>query len=341
MKIAVIGAGIFGITIAIRLSQAGHDVTLFEKENDVMTKVSVTNHFRHHHGYHYPRSKSTALESINARKSFEKEYGDCLLPYFPTYYSIVKKEFGTKVTPGQYLRFCEEVGLPYKIVPVPSLINKDKVEMTLEVPERAFDPCKLKKICKEKLKKSKVRVVLNCENVSLKEFDRIINCTYANINRTQKMLNSKQTKRQYELLELLVLKIPGKKFGAMNMDGEYTSIIPVGRTGMYTIAHAKGSILKRIVSDNFDGDAKSFGKFKSNRRNIMKVAINDFPILKKAKYIKSIFVVKVVKADVDKTDERPSEISYHGNGIYSVFAGKVITCVNVANKLVDIIKRKK
>ena len=34
MKIAVIGAGIFGVTAATRLAKSGHQVDLFEKNSD-------------------------------------------------------------------------------------------------------------------------------------------------------------------------------------------------------------------------------------------------------------------------------------------------------------------
>ena len=40
---------------------------------------------------------------------------------------------------------------------------------------------------------------------------------------------------------------------------------------------------------------------------------------------------------VDSTDERPTEITDHGSGIYSIFAGKVITCVDAAKKIANIL----
>jgi hypothetical protein len=355
-KILVIGAGIFGVTIALTLSRAGHEVVLLEKEEEVMTRVSMNNHFRHHWGYHYPRSKSTSLESIQARPAFEKEYGDCLIPYFKTYYSIAKEK--TQTSPGQYLIFCEDLKLPYEIVPTDEeIINKERVAMTLKVPERAYNPYKLKSLCKEKLKNSTVDLRVNSQLIDRDEsknifkiknlnreytesFDIAINATYANINKTNKILKVETIPRQYELFEMLQVRIPGELFGTMIMDGDFTSVIPMGEEGVYTITNAKECVLKRIVSDNFDGDVESFGEFKSNREGIMRETIKDFPILKKAEFIKSMFIVKIVKANKDDTDERPSEVTEHGNGIYSVFAGKVITSVDVANKLKKIIEEK-
>ncbi len=45
MKIAIIGAGFFGATAALKLSKY-HDVDLFEKKNDILNGASKINQFR-------------------------------------------------------------------------------------------------------------------------------------------------------------------------------------------------------------------------------------------------------------------------------------------------------
>lgn len=87
MKIAVVGAGIFGITSAIKLAQEGHKVDLYERNkvdlyernSDILSAASGINQYRLHRGYHYPRSKSTALSSKYSEDSFRKEYGEAIL----------------------------------------------------------------------------------------------------------------------------------------------------------------------------------------------------------------------------------------------------------------------
>ncbi len=59
-KIAVVGAGIFGITTALKLSEK-HEVDLYEANSDIMQAASAINQFRLHRGYHYPRSPQTIL----------------------------------------------------------------------------------------------------------------------------------------------------------------------------------------------------------------------------------------------------------------------------------------
>ncbi len=51
MKIAVVGAGIFGCSIALELDKCGYEVILFEKEEDILLKASKHNHNRIHYGY--------------------------------------------------------------------------------------------------------------------------------------------------------------------------------------------------------------------------------------------------------------------------------------------------
>ena len=57
------------------------------------------------------------------------------------------------------------------------------------------------------------------------------------------------------------------------------------------------------------------------------------PFLKKAKYKGSMFVVRAIKKNKEKTDERTSSIYFHSSKIISIFAGKWTTCVYIAKKL--------
>ena len=63
--IIVVGAGIFGVTISLTLSENGYDVTLVEGEDDILKNASKSNHNRLHFGFHYPRSINTAKQSLD------------------------------------------------------------------------------------------------------------------------------------------------------------------------------------------------------------------------------------------------------------------------------------
>ena len=72
MKVAIIGAGIFGCTCAIRLGQNNITTTLYEEKEDIMMAASRVNQYRLHRGYHYPRSDKTVEQVKKGSTSFTK-----------------------------------------------------------------------------------------------------------------------------------------------------------------------------------------------------------------------------------------------------------------------------
>ena len=108
MKIAVIGAGIFGITSAIKLREKfpKAEITIYEKNLSILSSASGINQFRLHRGYHYPRSQ----EMIQSTIEFESEFKNCIVRG-KRYYAIAKE--GSLVTSDQYLNFLENNQLKY------------------------------------------------------------------------------------------------------------------------------------------------------------------------------------------------------------------------------------
>ncbi len=354
-RVAVVGGGIFGSSIALELSK-NFNVTLYERSSELLSGASTNNHLRHHGGYHYPRSKSTALECLRSRESFEREFGACIIRPFNHYHAIAKED--SKTTPGSYLKFCEELGLPYEVVDLDSrFINKEKISLIVKVAEYSYDPAKMLGIVKEKLKNSKVQVRINHEirggevrgdkkilkissssgNIE-EEFDFIINATYSNFNSFNKWFGLPRKKVLYELVEMLELELPIKeRIGLSIFDGQFGTLMPRAEIGRFTLAHVKESIINDFVSDNLDPEVMLSQNVRTNRDNILKASIADYPILREAKIIRPIYIIRAVKANVDDTDERPSEITNHGNGMFTIFSGKVVTCVDIAKKISEIL----
>ncbi len=351
-KIAVIGAGIFGCSAALELAKK-HDVSIFERSAEILSGASTHNHLRHHYGYHYPRSKETAMESLSGRKGFEKEYGDCVVKSFPAYYAIAKQV--SKSTPEEFIKFCDELHLKYEIVePDPEIFNKSEIVMCLKTPEPAYDPGILKNIVEKKLENSKVKLKLrheiiggsilkdeskklkikNSEKIYEEEFDIVVSAIYSNFNKINEWFGLPRKKVHYALMELLDMELPIKeRIAAMIIDGDFSTFVPSGKPGIVRLGHVKKSVLKEIISDSLDTHLIASENIESKKDRIIKESIKYYPIIKRAKFLKSIFVTRVVKANVEDTDERPTEITEHGNGIYSIFAGKVITCIDTARKI--------
>lgn len=356
-KVAIIGGGIFGVSIALELN-VKYDVSIFERSENILTGATTCNHLRHHYGYHYPRSIMTATESINARESFEKEYGGCVIGNFPAYYGISKT--GSLTTPEDFLEFCNLLNLPYEIAwPDSEFMDRSKVSLCIKVPEPVYDPGKLRVITLEKLKNSNLKLnhdvidgdiitgglkrlkIKTTTDIYEDEFDYVIGAIYSRYNMINKWFNFPRKKILYELVELLEIELPiDKRIGLTLMDGEFSSVLPRGEKGTFTLGHVKESILREMNSDDIDIDLLVSENTISNKEGIINKGIEDFPIIDKANFVRSIFVARVVKPDMDDTDERPTEIIEHGNGIYSVFAGKIITCVEAAKKIFYLLPRK-
>ena len=356
-KIAIIGAGVFGCSAAIELGK-DFEVVLFERDNNILCGASTVNHLRHHYGFHYPRSKETVEEIKKARESFEREYGECVSEFFDDYYGVSKT--GSKTTPEDFIKFCDNLNLPYKIEwPEEKYLDKEKIGICVKTPERVYDPDILKGLILKKLRNLRVTLMLNSQiiggrtegnkkKIKIKigkkefeeEFDYVINATYSNFNNFNKWFGFPRKTFLYELMELIELYIPNqKKIGLTIMDGAFSALLPRGDKGTFTLGHVDASVLKKVVSDDIDPVVMANENIESNKEEILKRGIEDFPFLKNAEFVKSLFVTRVVKANVDATDERPSEITDYGNGMYSIFGGKIITCIDIAKKLAGMIRK--
>ncbi|MHB2025429.1 MAG: FAD-dependent oxidoreductase [Elusimicrobiota bacterium] len=349
-KIAVIGAGIFGTSAALELSKHG-DITVFEKAEEILSGASTSNHLRHHCGYHYPRSRKTAMESRAGHASFEKEYGGCVIAGFPAYYGVSKQ--GSSTSPHQFLKFCDSLKMPYEQAwPKEEFMDRSKIALCLKVPEAVYDPDRLRALVWKKLKNSSVKLKLAHEAIGgrffgaakvlkikseegLKEeaFDVVVNATYCRFNDVCSWFGLPKRENLYEVMELLELDLPIEKVGLTIMDGGFSSLLPRAGRGVFTLGHVKASVLKDVVSDDLKPDMIAAQGMPSNRKEILERGAFDFPIVTRARVVRSIFITRMVKAASENTDERPSEIKDFGGGIYSIFAGKVITCVETAREL--------
>lgn len=357
-KIAVIGGGSFGVSTALDLDSRGFNVTLYEVSPELISNASVNNHLRHHKGYHYPRSKSTAMECIRAQESFDGVWGECIAKPFNHFQGLARENSMT--SPEDYLKFCDEMGLAYEIVTPPAgLFSTYNLAFVLKIPEYSYDPVKMQTIAIKKVKDSGIELKLDHKVVGgeidgrtktltidsprgtrREGFDFVVNATYSNFNDFNRWFGLPQKNVLYELVEMLELELPGReKFGLSLFDGHFPTLMPRPEEGRYTLAHIKESILKDRVSDSLKGFGyHNVRVIKSNQERILSVSAEHYPILKEAKIVRPIHITRVVKANVDSTDERLSEITSHGNGMYTLFSGKVVTCVNVAKKISKIIE---
>lgn len=342
-QLAVVGGGIFGVTAAIELMK-DFNVTLHESSYGFLKNASSINQYRIHRGYHYPRSKETANSSKAGNESFLKTY-NCLSDITTkNYYCIAK--VGSKTDAEGYLRFLKESGLEFCPKNL-DILNSENLSLTVEVSEKLFDPKKLLTSVTNLVELHELPYILGKQFTrDMKEnYDYVVNCSYANINFI--LEEDQQFDCQFELCEKPVVKMPESYRGksVVIMDGPFMCIDPYGSTDnhvMGNVVHAihcsnvgkfpiipeeYKSVLNRgvVPSTELTGLTR-FDRFISSAKPF-------FKNVESAEHIGSMFTIRTVLPMKDHDDARPSFIKKHDDKVYTVFSGKISTCVDCAKNL--------
>lgn len=331
MRVAVVGGGVFGCTTAVDLACSGAQVDLFEARSDILTGATARCQARLHSGYHYPRSATTAMAARDGAIEFVARYPEAIRR--ASHHYVVAP--GSKVTPSQYLSFCERLGLPYEVVDNPQHVHT--ADLVVRVPEAFVDVDMLRRLARRDLAQSGVTVHLGQEASDLDDYDLVVQATYG--QPWSKPL-------RYELCEVALLEL-GRYDGEsyVVIDGDYVSLDPHGRHyALYDVAHSVHLAVEgetpewpaeyrdllgwvgpvRTPLSNVDRMIESAGRFLWGLEpGGLGVSI----------YQGSWFAVRAVLPDVDRTDERPTLVERSGN-VVSVLSGKICTAVTAAAQVV-------
>ena len=151
--VAVIGGGIFGATCALELAKIAR-VSLFERHAELLTEVSFNNQFRHHSGFHYPRSYDTIAEIKATRKDFEAEYEEAIIRDFPSYFCT--SATGIEIPAERYLAACMNSNLSFTLGgPPEGMVDLSKVNLCLKTDEAVYDVPRLRQLVTDRLRRNK------------------------------------------------------------------------------------------------------------------------------------------------------------------------------------------
>ena len=195
MNIAIIGGGWVGCHLAIFLNNQGHNVVIFEKNDDIMKNVSGTFGIRLHAGPHYPRSSATRADIRKSFVQFVSEYPDLVVKHKYSIYALGASDADgkrSKIDKKLYDQVCKEFKHKKKISikefgynNIISAHDLDEPSIRLGEPLRLYfrkkiDELKIpivfnKKIEMLKNKNGKARLMLNSgEKI---DYDYAINAT--------------------------------------------------------------------------------------------------------------------------------------------------------------------
>jgi hypothetical protein len=334
VKVAVVGGGIFGCTIAVDLARAGAKVDLFEARADILTGATSRCQGRIHRGYHYPRSDTTAEAARDSFFRFIERY-PAAIRRLNHYYAIAPE---SKTTPSDFLIFCKRLRLPYEVVEKPWQLHT--AELCVKVPEAIVDMDLLRRLARSDLMRAGVAINLGQKVKALDSYDEVVFATYG-----QPWIEP----LQYEICEVAIMELGrynGESF--VVLDGDFVSLDPYGKLyALYDVKHtvhnvnvgwapeiplgyegllARSGLIKTSVS-RFDAMVQSAGRFLwgldpgSQHTSI---------------YHGSYYSVRAVLPNVDSTDRRPTLIQRHGNET-RVLSGKICTSVTTAKQVTEML----
>ena len=353
-KIAIIGAGLFGITTYIILKKNNFDCTLFEKNKNFLLGASTNNLNRVHFGYHYPRDNKTAEQSYAGYKTFKKLFKPSILTNFKNYYFISKD---SKINFVKYINFCKRNNLKYKLVDIKKFLLKNKnIEGGIEVKEPIYDWKKIKKCIKKylnKIKNNKINynekvIKINKKNKyevitnkSKYRYDIIIDASYDGSNSISKKFD-KKTKYKYQLV--FIFEFITKNFNRLGlaiMDGNFFSFLPNGEKNKHIFYHAKYSILHEKTYHKYPSHWVLNRKIRKKISNLEKKILKDvkryFPKLKIKITGEKFLSPRVLPIKQEKTDRRVSSIEEISKNYFKIISAKVDHSVDIAQKIKKII----
>src|SRR5262245_17301672 len=176
MRVAVVGAGVYGATIATDLARAGHTVDLYDRHRDLLHGATRAQQARLHLGFHYPRSLTTARRCKHDAARFRVRFPNVINDRNAHHYAVAAK--GSLTSPDRYLACCEELNAGAVVVKPPSWLAG--VAACVRVPERLVNVVALRERLRVDLRHAGVRWHRDTDIVEPGDLDhdQIVMATY-------------------------------------------------------------------------------------------------------------------------------------------------------------------
>lgn len=312
MKIAIIGGGWVGCHLSLKLKN-DHEVTLFDKNNELFCETSYKNQNRLHYGFHYARNHKTRLMCKDTFDSFINEYGFLTkeinknLYCVPNKESIIDYETYKQIFDG-FIKSESDV----KIQNTNGCINTN---------ERYIDFLSAKDFFNSRLKDIHIqKEIKNSYLKSLsKEYDLVINSTN-NFIKDNNFIDS-----FYELtISLIYEKIGDTPFDALTLvDGDLFSIYPY-QDNKFTLTDVAHTPIKKFKTINTLNNfiKKINEKFINEKKELMEKRVkNYFPNFDSIFKYDTYFLSTKSKI-ISNSGERYPVITKNKN-IINCFTGKI------------------
>lgn len=351
MKVAVVGAGLFGCTAAIYAARAGHEVQLYEQRSGVMQGASGRSYYRLHRGFHYPRSPDTGLESTRAEIAFKTEFGPAVINSGTQLYAIAD---GGKTEGEEFSIFVRYHNLPSERLESHPLITGS--DWIFKVREPRIDSYVLTRMVDDALHGMvKLNILESCPEDVCSRFDQVIVAGYDGTNAILEMLGLEQQRYKFQVVEKPIVRMPlefrrvGQEISIVVLDGPFGCLDPHGSTDMHvlghvveTIHHSNVGCAPEVPEHLAPWLYRAPDVFPDTRfSRVVEDMARFIPDVRKAEYMGSSLTMRAVLADVEDTDARPTLVERLNDKVIRVFSGKMGTAVVAAKQVVGMLEHEK
>jgi len=248
----IIGAGLYGLYSAMFSGSQGQHILVLECDPTPFRRATYINQARVHHGYHYPRSISTAMKSAGYFERFNKDYDFCINREFEKIYATSSQYSWSDGE--QFKRFCKAAGIPCEELHPERFFKSRMCDGAFLTREYTYDAMILKDYFLGKL--AGLSGVEIRYGVTIKKIEQLqdaysifmddgieyqtgflLNATYAGTNQILDMVGYEKFGIKYELCEIILCNVNEKlrRYGFTVMDGPFFSIMPFGKTGLHSL----------------------------------------------------------------------------------------------------------
>jgi hypothetical protein len=340
-NIAVAGAGIYGATIAMRLAERRHRVTLFDPLG-ILRAASAINQFRIHSGYHYPRSPETIRETLEARAEFTAAFAPAMVRDSKHYYAIPKE--GSQTAPDLFEQVMTRFNVFFARCE-PSWMDFGFIDRCYAVDEQIYDPDLLRAALESQIERLGIPFVPREFRDEMRgEYDFVIRACYG-LGASRGIFKH----AKYQVAEKILIDLPAELRGIslVVIDGPFTAFDPYGAAGKAQFGSAKhtnhwtSTDPFAPVPAPYAGllNALAFAPFPGTRFELMRrdsaLAV---PASKDARYLGSRFTMRVVENN-SLEDRRTLLVEESAPGELHVFSGKVVSAVKAARLVCERVDR--
>lgn len=350
-KVIVVGAGIFGIEVAVELAKANLDVTLMDKEEDILMGSTAKSILRVHKGLHYPRHPDTALQSMRNYSKFVEKFSNSINSNFDNYYCLAKSN--SKVSLGELEKFIERTGIDAQVVDDRELdragINRSAITKCFKLQEGVIDLDIIKQISLESIDSSGVNFIPNMRVVKIaREFgkwtvfsndgirssaDFVIFATYGNSINVEEGPQRVRRKFEYHRTLALLVESNSEPFGVTVIDGDFLTILPKGFSrGKFLIYAPSLSTLLKKIDYRYPLDWEvSQSEIISNQEKILERSQFWMPGFRIEKIVDILLGNRAIKPFDSNLDSRESSLNEIYENVFEILSGKIDHCIEISD----------